>query len=87
MPLGQYKRPLVEAGCIHTPRLGPLQLAGSDWMHFNPVARWPRKQRAELYGSNDIAVGQPTLLQMTAAQLVYPLYTVQVYTCPTSQDL
>lgn len=56
-------------------------------MHFNPVARWPRKQRAELYGGNDIAVGQPNLLQMTAAQLVYPLYTVQVYTCPTSQDL
>ena len=64
-----------------------LHIAGSDWTHFNSVAYWPRKQRAKLYGSNDIVVGQHNLLRMTAAQLVYPLYTVQVYICPTSQDL
>ena len=64
-----------------------LHIAGSDSTHFNSVARCTRKQRPELYGSNDIAVGQPNLLHMPAAQLVYPLYTVQVYLCLTSQDL
>lgn len=66
---------------------GSLHPAGSAWTHFNAAARWPRKQRAQLYGANDMAIGQPNLLHMTAAQLVYPLYTVQVYICPTSLDL
>lgn len=58
---------------------------GGDWVHFNSPAHWPRRQRAALYGYNDIAVGKPNFLQMTAAQLAYPLFSVQV--CLPPHDL
>ena len=55
-----------------------LASSGGEWTEFNPPAMWSRKQRAQLYGYNDIAVGRPNFLRMTAHLMSYPIYTVQV---------
>ncbi len=55
-----------------------VSYAGGEWTEFNPAAIWSRKLRAQLYGYNDIAVGRPNLLRMTAHLMSYPIYTVQV---------
>ena len=52
--------------------------AGGDWSTFNTLSSWPRRDRASLYGSNDVAAGRPDLLRMVAAYLCRPIYVVQV---------
>ncbi len=52
--------------------------AGGDWSTFNALSIWPRRDRASLYGSNDVAAGRPDLLRMVAAYLCQPIYIVQV---------
>lgn len=56
-----------------------IAYSGGEWTEFNPPAIWSRRQRAQLYGYNDIAVGRPNLLHMTAHLMSYPIYTVQVH--------
>ncbi|DBB14077.1 TPA: hypothetical protein ACH3X3_001037 [Trebouxia sp. C0006] len=51
--------------------------AGGDWSTFNALSIWPRRDRASLYGSNDVAAGRPDLLRMVAAYLCQPIYIVQ----------
>ncbi len=52
--------------------------AGGDWSMFNALSTWPRRDRASLYGSNDVAAGRPDLLRMVAGYLCQPIYIVQV---------
>ena len=52
--------------------------AGHDWSSFNLTRQWRRHERADLYGSNDVAAGRPDLLLMAAQQLLQPLFIVQV---------
>ena len=52
--------------------------AGGDWSTFNALSIWPRRDRASLYGSNDVAAGRPNLLRMAAAYLCQPIFIVQV---------
>ncbi|KAA6428240.1 MAG: hypothetical protein FRX49_01836 [Trebouxia sp. A1-2] len=51
--------------------------AGGDWSTFNALSIWPRRDRASLYGSNDVAAGRPNLLRMAAAYLCQPIFIVQ----------
>ncbi|DBA99058.1 TPA: hypothetical protein ACH3X1_014197 [Trebouxia sp. C0004] len=51
--------------------------AGGSWSTFNAQSSWPRRERASLYGSNDVAAGRPHLLTMVAAYLCQPIYIVQ----------
>ncbi len=53
--------------------------SGGEWTEFNLAAIWSRKRRVQLYGYNDIAVGRPNFLCMTAHLMSYPIYTVQVH--------
>lgn len=53
-------------------------VAGSDWSAFNALSSWSRKDRACLYGSNDVAAGCPNLLKMAAGHLAQAIYIVQV---------
>ena len=62
-------------------RLSSSLLVGQDWSSFNLARQWPRRQRAELYGSNDVTAGRPNLLLMAAQQLAQPLFIVQVLLC------
>ena len=57
---------------------GSSGAAGKEWSHFNVVPKWPRRERASLYGSNDVAAGHPNLLKITWQQLCQPMFVVQV---------
>ncbi|DBA96365.1 TPA: hypothetical protein ACH3X3_002538 [Trebouxia sp. C0006] len=63
---------------IHNARQA-LQLIdqGADWSIFNTAGTWPRRARARLYGSNDMATGRPSLLSMACGLLMYPVYVAQ----------
>jgi len=52
--------------------------SGADWSIFNAPGTWPRRARARLYGSNDMATGRPSLMSMAFGLLVYPVYVAQV---------
>ncbi len=52
--------------------------SGADWSIFNTAGTWPRRARACLYGSNDMATGRPSLMSMACGLLMYPVYVAQV---------
>ena len=65
--------------CVGTHEFSGRFLAGGDWSTFNTLSSWPRRDRASLYGSNDVGAGRPELLRMVAAYLCQPIYIVQVH--------
>ncbi len=54
------------------------RISGADWSIFNTAGTWPRRARARLYGSNDMATGRPSLMYMACGLLMYPVYVAQV---------
>lgn len=66
---------------------------GASWEVFNPMGSWPRKQRAIIYGQNELPVTAPSKLHVIRMLLQNPLILAQVliaishavmhFTCPT----
>ena len=55
-----------------------MPCAGAEWDRFNMAASWNRKERAHLYGLNDMSVGRPSFPRMFLSALSNPMYLVQV---------
>ena len=58
-----------------------LSLTGATWKAFNAAALSVRRQRAHMYGLNDMAVGRPVFVNMLARVLGSPIYVIQVWCC------
>ena len=70
----------LTAGCSAPSHLaiGVGWLAGADWSTLNPPHSWPRQERSQLYGKNDMSAGKPSVWSMAAEILTMPLFLIQV---------
>ncbi|DBA90734.1 TPA: hypothetical protein ACH3X1_003944 [Trebouxia sp. C0004] len=51
--------------------------SGATWDGFNAVGTTKRRERVQLYGMNDMALGRPSFLQMVAHVFSSPMYLIQ----------
>lgn len=56
----------------------PQCYIGVTWEKFNAGGLTLRKERAHLYGLNDMSIGRPSLSRMVANAFSSPMYLIQV---------